>query len=429
MSASRHGFIYVIIAFLVLTFSIATLPGGGPLGGYISDEVWYITAARNILHAFGVAPNSPFYTTVGQCLKGPPIYEMKHGNTTLYVALEVSCYVRRGFPYPKPETLTYYNLEHPPLAKYIYAAMIYIQDWPLFWRLAPMAAGLITLLLVYKKWGLLAAALLLTDRTFIAMSSIAMLDIWPALFTTLALYYYGSWKSYIFLGLAGASKYTGLFAAMAYWKKWHVAIPTALTIIAVSYIPLAITLGPWVYQAALESLRWHITPKPPGPVASSPADWLIMQNSFVLHPQVAATGSFTYFPALIYSLYAIAKRRDMAESAFFLSCYSGYWLIYAMGNTTLYSFYTAHFAPLAAIQTAKLLLSVELKHKVHSLFWRKFFNPLPKFRQLRLFFHKAVENLKRNTFGLRAVYRQDYGKLLNRLTSFCLKHKREKIQL
>ncbi|MGC9132023.1 MAG: glycosyltransferase, partial [Pyrobaculum sp.] len=61
------GLVLVIAVFAYLAYTVAQLPGsdglpGGP--GYISDEIWYVTSARNLLHDFFKTPaNSPYFTT------------------------------------------------------------------------------------------------------------------------------------------------------------------------------------------------------------------------------------------------------------------------------------------------------------------------------------------------------------------------------
>jgi predicted membrane-bound dolichyl-phosphate-mannose-protein mannosyltransferase len=108
----------------------------------------------------------------------------------------------------------------------------------------------------------------------------------------------------------------------------------------------------------ISALSWHTTSRPPGPTASTPLDWLFMQNSFALHvnPDVYASGTPAYLAALIYALY---KRDDV--SILFLSTYGGYWLVYLAGNHTLYSYYTAHFSPLAHILLAELFADLSKK--------------------------------------------------------------------
>ena len=371
----------IIVLFVYLSYSIASLPGtdGLPEGrGYISDEVWYVTSARNILHDFfGTPANSPYFMTAKACLTNESRVVKEYVNIEA-VAAEgtVACYIRRGFPYPDKEgILSYYNLEHPPLAKYVIAAVEAIRDEPVFWRLPSIVLGAATLFLVFltarklagELWALVATALMLFDNTFRAMAGIAMLDIYLAFFTALLAYLHLSRRllaTGVALGLAAAVKYSGafpVFGLIYLYARRSVRELAAVLLMAVSIfllvnIPIAGHLGieRWAHEI-LGAISWHTTSRPPGPTASTPLDWLFMQNSFALYinPDVYASGTTAYLVALVYALY---KRDDV--SALYLSTYGGYWLVYLAGNHTLYSFYTAHFSPLAHILLAGLFTSL-----------------------------------------------------------------------
>jgi hypothetical protein len=150
------GLAAVFAAFLYSAYSVASLPGadGMPGGqGYISDEVWYVASARNILHdVFRTPAASDYYTVSYECMT-PGLFIVKtyQNMPGVYTAAGLPpCYIRRGFPYPDKEgILSYYNLEHPPLAKYVIAAVEAVRDEPIFWRLPSMALGAATLLLVF----------------------------------------------------------------------------------------------------------------------------------------------------------------------------------------------------------------------------------------------------------------------------------------
>jgi predicted membrane-bound dolichyl-phosphate-mannose-protein mannosyltransferase len=371
------GLAAVFAAFLYSAYSVASLPGadGMPGGqGYISDEVWYVASARNILHdVFRTPAASDYYTVSYECMT-PGLFIVKtyQNMPGVYTAAGLPpCYIRRGFPYPDKEgILSYYNLEHPPLAKYVIAAVEAVRDEPIFWRLPSMALGAATLLLVFLTarklagglWALVASALMLFDNTFRAMASIAMLDIYLAFFTALLAYFHLSRRllaTGAALGLAAAVKYSGAFPvfglAYLYARRRESVASIAILAATVSVFLLAslplishFGLAKWVDQL-IGAYKWHTTPRPPGPVASTPLDWLFMQNSFALHanPDISASGTPLYLLALLYALY----KRDEA-SVLFLSVYGGYWLVYLAGNRTLYSFYTAHFSPLAHIVSA-----------------------------------------------------------------------------
>jgi len=380
---TRIGLAAVLAAFLYLAYSAASLPGAGgvPNGqGYISDEIWYVSSARNILHDFFRIPAASDYYTVGPDCMTPGLlivktYQKMPGVYT--VAGLPPCYLRRGFPYPDSEgILTYYNLEHPPLAKYVIAAVEAVRDEPIFWRLPSMALGAATLLLVFLTarklagdlWALAAAALMLFDSTFRAMSGIAMLDIYLAFFTALLAYLHLSGRllgTGAALGLAASVKYSGAFPAfgLAYLyarrrelTAFFAVLTMAVAVFLLANLPLISHFGlaKWVNEL-IGAFRWHTASRPPGPVASTPLDWLLMQNSFAIYinPDVYASGTPLYLLALIYALY---KRDD--ASVLLLSTYGGYWLVYLAGNHTLYSFYTAQFSPLAHIVLAPALAAL-----------------------------------------------------------------------
>jgi len=380
---TRVGLAAVLAAYLYFAYSAASLPGadGMPGGqGYISDEVWYVTSARNLLHdVFRTPAASDYYTVTSECMT-PGLFTVKtHQNMpgVYAVAGFPPCYIRKGFPYPDKEgILSYYNLEHPPLAKYVIAAVEAVRDEPIFWRLPSMALGAATLLLVFltarklagELWALAASALMLFDNTFRAMASIAMLDIYLAFFTALLAYLHLSGRllgTGAALGLAASVKYSGAFPvfglAYLYARRRELsALAAVLTAAAAVFmlvnLPLISHFGlaKWADQL-ISAYKWHTASRPPGPVASTPLDWLFMHNSFALHasPNIFASGTPLYLLALMYALH----RRDEA-SILFLSAYGGYWLVYLAGNRTLYSFYTAHFSPLAHIVLAPALAAL-----------------------------------------------------------------------
>ncbi|MEM4605016.1 MAG: phospholipid carrier-dependent glycosyltransferase [Pyrobaculum sp.] len=364
----------LVAAFLFLAWQVVTLPGSD--GGYISDEVWYVSASRNILHDFFKAEGgSRYYTAPEDCLtNGSRVVKVYTNIDVVTAEGPVTCFIRRGFPYPdKPGILNYYNLEHPPLAKYILAFVIWLRDEPIYWRLPSIIFGAATVVLVYaiarrvagRAWAAVAAGALALDNTFRSMAGIAMLDIYLAFFTTLLVYMYVYNRILavgFVLGLAASVKYSGafplfglayLYARQSLWKFVTVVLSAASAFLLI-HMPLVGYLGlsRWVGEVAA-AISWHTTSRPPGPVASTPLDWLLMQNSFMLHQDLYASGTPVYLIALIY---ALIRRDDL--SILYLSTYGGYWLVYLAGNHTLYSFYTTHFSPLAHIILARLMADV-----------------------------------------------------------------------
>ena len=371
----------VLTAYVYLAYSVATLRGddGLPNGpGYISDEVWYVTSARNLLHdVFKTPASSPYFTTTRNCTVDATVVKAyRELNNIVTVEGTVACYLRRGFPYPdKTGILEYYNFEHPPLTKYVIAAMQTVRDEPIYWRIPSILLGAGILILVFltarklvgSSWALVATAAMLFDGTFRAMSGIAMPDIYLGFFTALLVYSYVVLRSglaiSIALGLAASVKYSGafpifgltyLYARRPLWKFLLLLAVAGFIFLAI-YSPFIAKMGLYEWMKMLfNSFMWHTTSRPEGPIASSPLDWLFMRNSFVLHvdPYVYASGTPVYLLALIYALY---KRDEI--SVLYISTYGGYWIVYALGNYTLYSFYTVHFSPIAHILLAQFLAS------------------------------------------------------------------------
>ncbi|MCD6489064.1 MAG: DUF2029 domain-containing protein [Desulfurococcales archaeon] len=240
--------------------------------GYISDEVWYVNSARNILHkVFGVDPWTPY----GECYsvffsKKPNLDTVRNVADELGVEIvddsydKANCvYVKvssreqlnsfineleardqkvvdtiRGWRYGDAENINnYLNTEHPPLAKYLIAlSMLVLGDYPLAWRIPSMVVGVAMLVLVYlvvysileEYWGrekalyiALAAPLgLALDPLHQAMSVLALLDIHVGFFTLLTLYILVSRKDLgtIVSGIISSlAKFSGLFSLIPHW--------------------------------------------------------------------------------------------------------------------------------------------------------------------------------------------------------------------
>lgn len=161
---------------------------------------------------------------------------------------------------PRPQ-----NFEHPPVAKYLIAAGIWINgkphnDWaaqPYIkqlcgqdnpecardaygWRLASTIVGASGVAAVYLlairlfhrlSAGLLAAGLLLLDGLYYLHARLAMLDIFPAAFVLWAFAFLfspsprGRWWASLFFGLALASKYYVLFLVPLFLVAQFVRAP------------------------------------------------------------------------------------------------------------------------------------------------------------------------------------------------------------
>ncbi|MEM2006692.1 MAG: hypothetical protein QW154_03570 [Sulfolobales archaeon] len=265
---------------------------------YISDEIWYVSSARNYLNkVFGVYPRASNlghrvtlelvvvgrsdYVSMaqkmgeeverlgGRIIKSSEYYGS--GDNPLYaicvdvpeealLSIVSHQYVKGygvGYCYPNAgNILNYMNLEHPPLGKYFVAlAMVACGDRPLCWRLPSIASGAGLLLAQYVLlrtilrgfWGgvlsLVVPVVTTLDRTFRSMTLVAMLDAPLALFTFLAFFFsiYGKvFKSSTFLSLAFTTKFSGAFAVPALYSNYSKKTSPALAILLLVYFPLAV---------------------------------------------------------------------------------------------------------------------------------------------------------------------------------------------
>ncbi|MEM4035410.1 MAG: glycosyltransferase family 39 protein [Fervidicoccaceae archaeon] len=378
---------------------------------YVSDEVWYVSSARMILHeVFGIEPKHEedgmvVYTLFAS--SGPALKEIEaavasaglrvvKGDYSEALAIAVALppdsrdileglpavKIVPGFPFPDAYAIDrYYNLEHPPLGKYIIALSIaLLGDEPLSWRLPSVLEACALVLLAGATGyaalgafgGLLAAAAAALDPLSTNMGAVAMLDIHLAFFVALALYAVVRGKfalAVLATALGIATKGPGLFALPAIYIAWRlrggrptiVAGALCLSLVAalITAAPLLRVLGPEDFLEEFQrALAWHTSSRPEGPPSSSPLDWFLGLNPFYLslEPEMKARASpFIYAPVLVVGLCILptalkAPRREPALTAldaflfwqFFLA---GFCLIYLLGNRTQYSFYAIDFAP------------------------------------------------------------------------------------
>jgi len=332
---------------------------------YISDEIYYVDSARRILRdVFGV-----------------PINETMFSSKT------------------NPD---YYNLEHPPLAKYIIAgSILLLGDNPIAWR-APsiLEAGLIPVLIfvAYMRRDLSAAPILAAiagafaaagDKILAASGSLAMLDIHLAFFGSLAfaLSLRGRHRLAAFAaGLATAVKYSGAgfvvaIALIRAWKRgtprgWIIAFSETILIavlaFALTFAPLALYFGPErIVDEIVSGLGWHTTPRPEGPPTSTPAGWIINVNPFYFTYAYVAVGAEVTIPLHLYAIVvapllvlAAGCHKERGEMiiggpAMYFSVIALYILVILLGNNTLYSFYAVQLTPGAAASVASAVLAGE----------------------------------------------------------------------
>ncbi len=313
---------------------------------YVSDEVWYATASRNLLsevfnynaeytrngyayatlvfpskeylednlseiedclHSLGGSIVRSNYTTTGDKI---PILWVKvpQSNLSKLRICEGVSEVRTGFEYPsKSGIYDYLNLEHPPLGKYlIMLSMVLLGDKPISWRIPGLIEAFFMIIITYLAgskmlnpfWGVVASLSLALDPMFKAMSMVAMLDIHLAFFTSLALLliiYDKPLAASIAAWLAFSVKFSGLFVVIAIYlylriyRKERTSISLLKSLVPALIYPLVsiplilhLGLGDWV-QENLSAIAWHTTSRGSGPIPSPPWGWFFNVAPMALH--------------------------------------------------------------------------------------------------------------------------------------------------
>ncbi|MEM1985521.1 MAG: glycosyltransferase family 39 protein [Nitrososphaeria archaeon] len=414
-----------IVSFSIYTYYIASSLTGTI--GYTSDECWYVSSSRNILREiFHVQPSyvdgngMHHYTIFFQSFYWQEVYEtglqnylekeyggkiiIKYNKTPAYSIVtdkvldrkkfldefKYVSIIQSGYNYPDNQNIEYYmNAEHPPLVKYIIGlSMLLFGDNPLSWKIPGIILGTLTLvilcLIVYKITNnsllpILVIVCAFADAVFVAMSSIAMLDIYVTFFITFSMWFALKEKylfSSISIGLAASAKLTGVFPLVALftifilWKIDYVkTIVYTFIIPPITWLssnaPLILSWGFERWYRELENgLKWHITSRPEGPPTSSPWGWFYNENPFALHfnPDLAArVNPVIYFMAIILLLfvpylYFKVNKKYAIPSLWFVFTFLGYVGVYVLGNRTLYSFYVVTLSPMAYVLTSLLIL-------------------------------------------------------------------------
>jgi len=353
---------------------------------YVSDEIWYVPAARNLLNEWGLKPSPAFITAHQYCAPGAqPLRVAQDGyawyppGTHVLDGIELGgrrlkCYVRYGWFYPDhPEIVKYMNWEHPWLGKYLLMAlMLTVGDFPTSWRLMPFTFGLLTLVLLYDltrrifgvEKAVAAGMMLLADASFRQFSAMAMLDEGAAFGAMLITYAYLRWSDKPLIcgalaGIATSVKYTVLPTAVTVYlltatRKYSDGLKyvgAALTCFLLAHAPVICWLGwsSWVDEVK-GGVLWFTSPRPEGPIASNPLDWLVGLRSFV-HLQspnysvVAMGNPYVYLLAVAVA----AARIGEGLNKLLLGSWAMWLLVMALGNTTLYSYYSLAFAPLVPL--------------------------------------------------------------------------------
>jgi predicted membrane-bound dolichyl-phosphate-mannose-protein mannosyltransferase len=341
---------------MVTSWYACHVSGGGYDNAYISDEIYYVDAARRILvNVFGY--RSPLFNYSGETASN------------------------------------YYNFEHPPLGKYIIAAsMVLLGDRPFSWRAPSVIMASLIPLIIYlglswgrdARWILIGAAagiLASADHILVVMGSVALLDIYAAFFLSLAIvsaFRERFLLSSVFEGLAWASKETAVPGLLAIWllialrspnrkglKLIGLTLLVTLAVFLLAYVPLFAHFGLiYVIQQTIGGYKWDMESRPPGPPTSTPSGWFFNVDPFVLSYSPLLTASMTEafeVPAMVSALAifvaGMINDRSLvrAGDAFFVMEFVGLWTVYLIGNHTLYSFYSVVFTPASAVTMAEVL--------------------------------------------------------------------------
>jgi predicted membrane-bound dolichyl-phosphate-mannose-protein mannosyltransferase len=428
----------VIIIAIVSYYTGYQVNYASSIDDYISDECWYVTSARNILvKVFNMEPrqtNSTYYAATLEYneeenkaqisryvinLGGKIIKSNYKEIQVLYVIVpienstklkEIPNVVRvvPGYWYPdKSGILDYLNTEHPPLAKYIIAlSMLVCGDNPVCWRLPSIILSAFILIIEYMiirfitrnfvggLLGCVAAGITALDLLFRSMGLVAMLDIYVAFFTILALYLFLKNRltiSSAILGLSFMSKYSGVFPALPMIYLGFKKFKPARVLLNVIYIPLLLLfivslpmisylgLLHWWGVSVEGAVRWHLSIKTTdGPPVAAPWDWLIGRNPFILHfawdqessqwvaDLMARGNAVLYMIALALTVFILPGLRKLPDRGEVITYTWGTFLMYIviwlLGSKTQYSFYMVQITPL--LYTSLLIIIYYLTNPV-----------------------------------------------------------------
>jgi len=369
----------IAIAASVATGLKAWATATGPFShGFISDEVYYASIAEKMaVYMFGY---------VG------PIHAPASGI---------------GY--------SYWNLEHPSLAKYIIALALMAQHSPyaIAWRVPSVILTSLEPLIIFlgitlgnprdvrRLIGGVVGAMVFPAETITAtVGALALLDTYAAFFITLAiaLAINRRWGlAAIAMGLALASKETALPFVLAlafyYYLNSNEAlrdrlitslalIVGPLAIAALSYAPIVAFLGLRNTVLGIETtLHWDLQNRPSGPVPSSPIDWFFGINAmiggiitetihvgdkyivrqlllrFSMNPFVEAPAFIIAMGYFVYSLLVRkAVPRDLG-TVFLVTGFVVFSVVY-MFNHTFYSFYSIIFVPVTAIIWSEVVSTI-----------------------------------------------------------------------
>ncbi len=432
--------------------------------GYVSDEVWYVSSARNLLYKiFNTKPRlygRPAATIVygenanvtysllhrlaskyGVEIVDPRYNKLKkavyvEANTTNAIesfARELENYtvvktVVWGWRLADAENIQeYLNLEHPPLVKYLIAvSMVTLGDYPTYWRIPCIAAGILLVLFSYllatevmkdELVALIVAAAVAVEPLTRALASTALLDIYVALFSVLAAYFLVKKRyllSLLIIALGATAKFNTLFMlvpylfivvrdylrrkggrpdALVYGTAYYflvvLLIVFAFQVLVATPIIGYLGLSKWLDYSLFGAIKWHTSIKCVGagcPPASSPWEWFFGINSFPIYffpdgQSIHAQGiSFFWTITLAYAIAFLPAYRLSRSIRWCLvllyGLVGGYLLLWIIGGRTQYSFYSIQILPFVYITLVSITKDVVLNRRlaVKTLdLWKSFF--------------------------------------------------------
>ena len=375
----------VALAAAVAT-GLATYHVAAAYKSYVSDEIYYAgTAAKMDLYMFDTDSPVP-----------PPPRQLAYG---------------------------YWNLEHPPLAKYILAIAEWLgrgsymsYRWPsiIMTSLMPLIAYLAVTYPFPDRdarrlalAGAVASAIFPLESIVRNEGGLALLDVYAAFFTMLSLAFAMQDRYLLaafFAGLAAASKETAVPIVLAVIVAYYLnsrsprrarllgslvllALPAALFL--ASYLPLASYLGPQAVVSFVGTAKWDLASRPSGPTPSQPIEWFLGINPMyftltyveaktsvglktirVVGGLAARMTPAIEIPALalviLSALSSAWSRRVPRDPAFWYYVIEllGFYAAYLAGNHTLYSMYAIIFVPMVSILWAELAYILSRSVKV-----------------------------------------------------------------
>ncbi|MDI3474683.1 MAG: hypothetical protein PWQ79_1595 [Thermococcaceae archaeon] len=261
---------YVVLISLISTYSYTEFL---ELNDYIGDEVWYVSAARNILHKLGFAPKYEedgyygvnlilpenvdrnnlslkvkIWSSFSSCQNQNPghvrppartqveyqningfYYEVREDCLESLLNLDEGIITITGYKYPdKKNIVSYLNTEHSFFGKGLIGLSMLVEDSPFFWRLPGFLERILLVFIVaYVAYALtedhltpaIAATIAAFDKLLLSMSVTAMLDIHVAFFAVLAMVMFLENRyglAGIFLGLGVATKMNLAFLPLVF---------------------------------------------------------------------------------------------------------------------------------------------------------------------------------------------------------------------